>query len=297
MSRLFKLPIACATVVASALIFSGCQKEQLSTGNNPYVKPAKKITLTEEQARKIESIAADIPVVRLYDEANDRYMDMNIFERWNRDWTFANPYEGAEFSETGTWTSADGTQMVVLNISGATSGAGGGGLVVAGNSALDIDFAFCFNIDVEAVGMDVFDFGGTFEGSVAGVIGIAGDFEALANDELGEDPDFEDFFQGFAEYIVYDDYVNGEYEVLNWFDDLESEADDLEDNAFSFVIDFSTPGIYFSSEGSITASGASMAFNGSYLALEDFLLSFDEEEEGEEPVVTEVFGYGEMGCD
>lgn len=299
MTKYLKLPIAFATVAAAAMIFSSCQKEQLTTGNgnpNSIFPAGKKITLSEEQARKIETMAANIPIVRLYDEANDRYMDMNIYERWNRDWTFANPYEGAEYSDQGVWVDADGTQMVVITIGGTTSGAGGGGTVIAGSSALDIDFAFCFNIDIEGVGMDLFDFGGNFDLSIAGVVGIAGDFEALANDELGEDPDFEDFFQGFAEYIIYDDYADGEYEVLNWFNDLEDEADDLEDHAFSFVIDFSTPGIYFSNDGSITAQGASMNFNGTYLALEDFLLSFDEEEE-EEPTVEEVSGYGQMGCD
>jgi hypothetical protein len=291
-----KLFIAGATLVASATVFSSCQKEQVTTGNNPYVKPAKEFTLTETQARRVETMAASIPVVRLYDEAHNRYMDMNIFERSNRDWSFANPYEGATYAESGTWISADGTEMVVINISGTSSGAGGGGTVVAGNSALSIDYAFCFNIDIEATGGDLFDFGGEFGGSVAGVIGIAGDFEALANDELGEDPDFEDFFQGFAEYIIYDDYANGSYEVLNWFDDLESDLDDLEDHAFSFVIDFSTPGIYFSQSGTISASGSSMDFNGTYLALEDFLLDFDEEGE-DEPSVSEVAGFGEMGCD
>lgn len=285
--------IAAVTAIAvSAFVFTACQKENLATGN-PVA--GKKVALSEIQKRNVESLAQSIPTVRLWDQANNRFMDIDIFNRKvTRDWTFANPTEGYTYAGTSTWSNADGSQMVVLTISGTSSGSGGGGTVVAGNSALDIDYAFCFNIDVEAVGIDLFSgLGGEFDG-VAGVVGIAGDFEALANNELGEDPDFEDFFQGFAEYIVYDDYADGNYEVLNWFDDLDGEPDDLEGNAFSFVIDFQNFGIYFSSGGSIDVSGSSMNFNGEYLALGDFLLDLGEEEG--EPDVTEVYGYGEMGC-
>jgi hypothetical protein len=159
---------------------------------------------------------------------------------------------------------------------------------------LNIDYAFCFNIDVQAVGLDLFDFGGTFDG-VSGVIGIAGDFEALANDELGEEPDFEDFFEGFAAYIVYDSQANGTYEVLDWFEDLDGGSDDLADNAFSYVLDWSNFGLYFSSAGTITASGASLNFQGEYLSLLDFVLTLDEE--GEEEMEAEfVEGLGQMGC-
>jgi hypothetical protein len=130
---------------------------------------------------------------------------------------------------------------------------------------------------------------------VSGVIGIAGDFEALANDELGEEPDFEDFFEGFAAYIVYDSQANGSYEVLDWFEDLEGGSDDLADHAFSYVLDWSNFGLYFSSAGTITASGASLNFQGEYLSLLDFVLTLDEE--GEEEMEAEfVEGLGQMGC-
>jgi hypothetical protein len=244
--------------------------------------------------RKVREISAQIPMVRLYDEVHGRYMDINITERWNRDWTFANPYEGAEYSESGSWVSADGTEMVVFSVNGTTSGAGGGGTVVVGNTTLNIDYAFCFNVDVQAVGLDLFDFGGTFDG-VSGVIGIAGDFEALANDELGEDADFEEFFDGYAAYIVYDSQANGTYEVLDWFEDLEGGSDDLEGNAYSYVLDWTNFGLYFSSAGTITASGASLNFEGEYLSLLDFDLTIDEE--GEEEMEAEfVDGFGQMGC-
>jgi hypothetical protein len=286
--------MAAGALAFGAIVFTGCQKEEITnTGSNPLTG-SKKVELTEAQMRKVREISAQIPMVRLYDEANGRYMDMNIQERWNRDWTFANPYEGAEYSESGSWVSADGTEMVVFSVNGTTSGAGGGGTVVVGNTTLNIDYAFCFNVDVQAVGLDLFDFGGTFDG-VSGVIGIAGDFEALANDELGEDADFEEFFDGYAAYIVYDSQANGTYEVLDWFEDLEGESDDLEGNAFSYVLDWTNFGLYFSSAGTITASGASLNFEGEYLSLLDFDLSFDEE--GEEEMEAEfVEGFGQMGC-
>lgn len=286
--------MAAGALAFGAIVFTGCQKEEITnSGSNPLTG-SKKVELTEAQMRKVREISAKIPMVRLYDEANGRYMDMNIQERWNRDWTFANPYEGAEYSESGSWVSADGTEMVVFSVNGTTSGAGGGGTVVVGNTTLNIDYAFCFNVDVQAVGLDLFDFGGTFDG-VSGVIGIAGDFEALANDELGEDADFEEFFDGYAAYIVYDSQANGTYEVLDWFEDLEGGSDDLEGNAFSYVLDWTNFGLYFSSAGTITASGASLNFEGEYLSLLDFDLSFDEE--GEEEMEAEfVDGFGQMGC-
>jgi hypothetical protein len=286
--------MAAGALAFGAIVFTGCQKEEITnTGSNPLTS-SKKVELTEAQMRKVREISAQIPMVRLYDEVHGRYMDINITERWNRDWTFANPYEGAEYSESGSWVSADGTEMVVFSVNGTTSGAGGGGTVVVGNTTLNIDYAFCFNVDVQAVGLDLFDFGGTFDG-VSGVIGIAGDFEALANDELGEDADFEEFFDGFAAYIVYDSQANGTYEVLDWFEDLEGGTDDLEGNAFSYVLDWSNFGLYFSSAGTITASGASLNFEGEYLSLLDFDLTIDEE--GEEEMEAEfVDGFGQMGC-
>jgi hypothetical protein len=286
--------MAAGALAFGAVVFTGCQKEEITNKVGNPMAGSKKVTLTEAQIRQVREISAKIPMVRLHDEVNGRYMDINIYERWNRDWTFANPYEGAEYSESGSWVSADGEEMVVFSVNATTSGAGGGGTVVAGNTTLNIDYAFCFNIDVQAVGLDLFDFGGTFDG-VSGVIGIAGDFEALANDELGEEPDFEDFFEGFAAYIVYDSQANGSYEVLDWFEDLEGGSDDLADHAFSYVLDWSNFGLYFSSAGTITASGASLNFQGEYLSLLDFVLTLDEE--GEEEMEAEfVEGLGQMGC-
>jgi hypothetical protein len=286
--------MAAGALAFGAVVFTGCQKEEITNKVGNPMAGSKKVTLTEAQIRQVREISAKIPMVRLHDEVNGRYMDINIYERWNRDWTFANPYEGAEYSESGSWVSADGEEMVVFSVNATTSGAGGGGTVVAGNTTLNIDYAFCFNIDVQAVGLDLFDFGGSFDG-VSGVIGIAGDFEALANDELGEEPDFEDFFEGFAAYIVYDSQANGTYEVLDWFEDLEGGSDDLADNAFSYVLDWSNFGLYFSSAGTITASGASLNFQGEYLSLLDFVLTLDEE--GEEEMEAEfVDGLGQMGC-
>lgn len=276
------------------LTMNSCQKDARQWASEQSVTPFKSrpANLSDDQVRMTEQLIGQIPTVRLYDESNGRYMDINIQKRTiEREWTFADPsiVWQIDSSGVGTWEEQAAAGFVVLNIGIAT---GSGGTVVAGSSALTMDYTFCFTAEMDAVGLDLFGFGGNFDG-VSSVVGISGDFEALANDELGEEPEFEDFFHGFAMYIVYDNAAQGTYDVLNWFEDLESEFDDLEDNSFSFVIDFVNPSIYFSSDGSLTVSGGSMNFNGEYLAITDFVFEFEDDFE---PEFSYVFGYGEMGC-
>ena len=292
-----KMRLALVAIVAtSAMLFmSSCQKETRHWATEAQsFKPFKSrpANLTSDQERMSEQLVSQIPTVRLYDEANGRYMDINLQTRTvEREWTFADPTSGWFFVQaTGVWENEDGTEFIVVVTIGA--GSGTGGTVVAGGSVLDIDYTFCFTSEMDAIGLDLFDFGGSFDG-VSTVVGIAGDFEALANDELGDDPDFEDFFFGFAMYIVYDGAASGTYPVLNWFSDLEDDPDYLDNHAFSFVIDFQDFAVYFSSDGTLQVSGGYMTFNGEYLAITEFLTSLDEDYEPEYSYVT---GYGAMGC-
>ncbi|MDP4588750.1 MAG: hypothetical protein NWS86_11285, partial [Flavobacteriales bacterium] len=208
---------------------------------------------------------------------------------------FSQPSDGWDFSNSDEvqYVTDDNGGLLIIPVF-AFGGNTGGGTIVAGNSALNVDYTFCFSASEEALGLDLFDFGGDFNG-ISGVIGIAGDFDALANDEIDEDADFTDFFQGFAAYFVYDDEASGSYNVLNWLEDLEDEEADNDETAFAYVIDFVEPGIYFSADGQLTVSGGQIAFNGEYLAITDFFLDFGDEEEGDLSF-DYVSGFGALGC-
>ena len=158
---------------------------------------------------------------------------------------------------------------------------------------MDIDFTFCFAASDEALGLDLFDFGGDISG-VSTVIGIGGDFEALANGDVDEDADFTDFFDGFAAYIVYANEAQGTYEVLNWLNDLDEDPDFLEDKGFGYVFDFQNEGLYFSSDGALSVQGGDITFNGEYLAITDFIFSFGEDDD--DISFDYVSGYGTLGC-
>jgi hypothetical protein len=230
-------------------------------------------------------------MLRFFDEERNRFIDVNPT---TREFSFATPNEGWNFSnDEVAWVPAEGGGGILFIPFSSFGENAGSGNVIAGSSALDIDYAFCFSASDEALGLDLFDFGGDFTG-VSLVLGISGDFEALMNDEIGEDAEFTDFFHGFAMYVVYSDTAQGEYEVLNWLSDLEDDPDNLPDHAFSYVLDFINLGLYLSSDGSMNVDGGTMYFDGEYLAITEFLFEFEEEYE---PEFSYVSGYGEMGCD
>jgi hypothetical protein len=186
--------------------------------------------------------------------------------------------------------------VVFIGSPTAGGGSNAGGTVVAGNTTLDIAFAFCFSVDDEALGVDFTGLDNDFTG-VSGVIGISGDFDALINGEIDQDADVTDYFYGYAMYFVYADEASGTYDILNWFDDVNESADDLADKGFSFVFDFQELDIYFSSEGSMNVTGGDMSFNGSYFGLIGFFDALLDGEEPGEASFQEVDGFGQMGCD
>ncbi len=284
---LTKPAILLASVV---LMLASCTKEERHTGM-PIALQGKAANLSDEQRRRVEDVSSRIPMLRFYDEQHNRFIDVNPN---TREFSFATPNDGWNFSNSDVaWEAAEGGGGILFIPFTSFGENAGSGNVIAGGSALDIDYAFCFSASDEALGLDLFDFVGDLTG-VSVVLGISGNFEALMNDEIGEDADFTDFFHGFAMYVVYADTAQGSYEVLNWLDDLESEPDDLADQAFSFVIDFVNPGLYLSSDGNMNVEGGSMYFDGEYLAITDFVFEFEDDYE---PEFSYVSGYGEMGCD
>jgi hypothetical protein len=279
--------IGASTLFCFLVLATGCQKEDVSAVSYHHLNKS----VSVEDQRAAERMRANLPEIGVWD--NDRGL-LYKFNLETRDFDFSTPNNGWNFSNP------DDVQFVeypegggIVIIPYTAFGANTGGTVIAGSSALDINYTFCFSASDEALGLDLFDFGGDFDG-VSLVLGIAGNFDALAEGNVDEDSDFTDFFQGFAMYVVYDDEAQGSYDVLNWLEDLEEDPDFLADHSFSYVLDFTSGGgLYFSSDGTITVSGGSMTFSGEYLAIENFIFSLDDEEDLTFSYVT---GYGTLGC-
>ena len=281
-------------MIAPALLLAvACGKTDYTPGEAPHA--SRSITDKDTQKKVIE-MAGKLPDLAIYNSTMDKVIIIEMNQE-KMGFNFADPNDGWSFASSDNiqFTQyGDGTNVVFIG--SPTSGGGGatGGTVVAGNTALDIAYSFCFSVNEEALGLDLFSVDADFDG-ISGVIGIAGDFEALANGEIDEDADITDFFQGYAMYFVYDDEANGTYDILNWLEDVGSDG--LDGDGFSFVFDFQNFDIYFSNDGTLDVSASSMMFDGTYLGFINFFESFfDEDGDLEDADIQEVSGYGEMGC-
>jgi hypothetical protein len=285
-----KTALAVSVLTVSSALFTGCQKEQEFTG---LKAPQKKVTVNADQQRMLQDMAGRVPTLRIYDENDNRFIDIDLK---NRNFSFSEPNDGWNLSSSDdvVWEPADGGGGILFIGAGAF-GANTGGTIVAGSTALNINYTFCFSASEEALGLDLFDTGANIDG-ISGVIGIAGDFEALLNDEVGEDSDFTDYFQGFAAYFVYDNEASGSYDILNWLNDLDGDLDDLDGNGFGYVFGFENFSLYFSYSGTLNVSGGSIGFNGEYLGFENLDELFFNFEDEEEPEIDIVPGFGVMGC-
>jgi hypothetical protein len=277
------------TLATGLILFAaGCKKAELDE-NRSFQANSK--TVSAEEQRTAMELLERVPTIGFWDVENG---NLYKFNTQTRDFNFSQPSDGWDFSnsEDVQYVTDNNGGLLIIPVF-SFGGNTGGGTIVAGNSALNVDYTFCFSASEEALGLDLFDFGGDFNG-ISGVIGIAGDFEALADGDVDEDADFTDFFQGFAAYMVYDDEASGSYNVLNWLEDLEDEDVDNDEAAFAYVIDFVEPGIYFSADGQLSVSGGTINFDGEYLAITDFLLDFDDEEG--DLAFDYVSGFGALGC-
>jgi hypothetical protein len=293
----YKVLVASA-LTASVVVLAGCQKDRTLGGDGIQVE--RKVTLTETQKREASEMVQRVPTLRFYDEAENRFIDFKV---GSRDFVFSDPDEGFSFDDpdqNGVILWADGdVDYIVFSTGIGTAGNGGGGTVVAGNTALNMDLTVCLSVEEVASGDgygDLFDTGFGFN-EYGAVFGIAGDFEALAGaDWEADDFDPFEFFHGYAAYyVITDGELEGNHEVFDWLDTSDDGSGDYDDMASSFVMDFSNFSLYFSTSGSINVSGGSMTFNGEYLAIEDLFLDFLEENE-EDPEVNIVSGFGTMGC-
>lgn len=283
----FLTTLSIAGFALVAVVFSSCGKEDLT--NRSYYAPASEQT----PKQRFEALMEQMPEIALWDERTEQIVRINMS---TREFSFSDPNPGWNFS------SSEGPQFIeadqgggILIIPAFSFGSNTGGTVVAGSSALDINYTFCFSASDEALGLDLFDFGGDFDG-VSIVLGIAGDFEALAEGiDEEEDGDLDSFFQGIAMYVVYDNEASGNYEILNWIEDIDGDADDFVDQGFSYVVDFQNFNLYFSASGELNVSGGEMSFSGEYLGFVELFESLDEEDE-EEFEFALVPGFGTMGC-
>lgn len=278
-------------VFAAGLLVS-CAKESFNGGD----KPTNQITNKKTQAQ-IREAAQNLPAIGIYNKTMDKVIVLDVSNPEAKNFSFVNPGPGFNFASSNGGQGvyfAENDNLVILSEPSAGLGAGGG-TVVVGSTSLNIDIAFCFAAGEEALGGGLF--GGDEFGDVAGVIGFAGDFEALENGDFDdEDADPFDFFEGLAYYFVFTDELgNTTYDVIEFFEAQDTEEDN-DDFAFAWVVSFqgNDGGVYLSNDGQLSVSGASMSFNGTYFGIEG-LLFFDGEDE--DPDFVEVNGFGTMGCD
>lgn len=302
-SNMYIKSAAAGIAVAALLFTTGCTKEDSdgSPSNSSY-QPSEIITNRNTQ-EEIKEFSQRMPAISWYNSTMDKIITVDPKSE-QKSFSFSDPNPGWNFSDASQtyWSPApQGGGILFIGAGSFGSNAGGSGTVVAGQNTLNIASTFCFSASEEALGLDIGGFGGPEFDGISGVIGIAGDLEALSTGEFDEEANIFDYFQGMAYYVVYDNEASGSYDILNWFDNLSEEPDDLGGNGFSWVYSFSENewAIYFSQNGSLNVSGGSMNFSGNYFGL---ILNIDDifSEEGGDitslEFVQDQYGLGQMGC-
>lgn len=267
----------------AVMLMSSCSKHDDQNGGSPIVKGS-------AQDRKIRELISKLPVEKLvYQRTAGKGGDVTM-DAWN----FGNPSAGgtsfSNGSASGSTTSSGPTTIYISSSSfGSNSGSG---TVVAGSTSMDINYTFCFaSDDPDQMGLGLFN-GLSFTG-VSSVIGISGDFEALAN--ATDSTDFSDVFHGLAFYIVYDGSAQGSYDVIDWTDGI-ADSTATDGNSFAFLFDFVNGRLFLSQDGSINVSGGSMNFQGNYLQVEGFINADGDFDLDGDLTYTTVSGFGTMGC-
>jgi hypothetical protein len=286
------LPTLGALLLLGAGLLVGCSKEEAPV-TTTKVDRVKDPVVQQRIRAKVDHL----PGVGIYNRTMNKVIVFKHLPDGSRSFNFVDPpSSGINFASSngGQWTWSESQGLMILTDPSAGLGSGGG-TVVAGDVSLDIGLAVCFSMDEEGLGMDLFNTG---VGDVAGVIGIAGDFDALINGDFSSDEDnIFDYFHGFAYYLVYADQLGNEsYEVLNWVDDLDQPEEDLDGFGFSFVVSFQNEGgIYISSDGELNVHDGSIGFSGNYYAMEGVGFFDDNGDDGGGDF-SEVPGFGAMGC-
>jgi len=273
--------------VAALMFTSSCSKKDAvygggsSSNNDPMIS-------------KIKTVIGNLPHFKAANSAGINRKDGGTMTTQGG-WDFSNPGNGYSYSSPNgiSYSSNSNTFMVAT-----TSGGNAGGTVVAGASALDMNYTFCFSIDDQVNGLSAFGTGAPSTG-VSGVIGISGDFSKLS----GSATDFSDVFKGLAYYIVYDGKASGSYDVIDWNDPkLQSNLNNTSGNSpvnkkcFAILIDFKNLRMYLSSSGKINVGGGTMDFNGEYLEVSGYKVDSNGNYDLSNLTYKTVPGFGAMGC-
>lgn len=270
--KLNRLIFAVLAIVVFSLAIISCAKKETPA-------PGSGTPLTKEQLtqKNLKSLLRKLPKKFIVDGKNVTLTKDGF--------SFSQPNDGFNYSTNNGVEYSEESQT--LYIQPGSFGSGTGGTVVAGSSSLDINYTFCFSASDSALQINFF--GPEFSG-VSEVIGISGDFSLLEDTSNH----FEDIFHGLAIYVVYANEASGNYPILNWFQDLDQDQDDLADKGFAFVIDLINNKLYLSYDGNLNVSGGSIAFNGNYICISGFD-AFDPDGE-DEISYSIVSGFGAMGC-
>jgi hypothetical protein len=292
---------AAAGIAVAALLFTtGCSKEDIGANPPDSSEPS---AITDRRVQEdVRDFSERIPAISWYNSTMNKIITIDPKSE-QKNFSFSDPNPGWNFSDASetTWTPApQGGGVLFIGAGSFGSNAGGSGTVVAGSTALNISSTFCFSASEDALGLEIGGFGGPDPDGISGVIGIAGNLEALSTGEFDEESIF-DFFQGMAYYVVYDNEANGNYTIIDWFEDLDQDPEDLDGEGFSWVYSFSESewAVYFSQNGTLNVSGGSMNFQGNYFGL---ILNIDDifSEEGGDitglEFVQDQYGLGQMGC-
>jgi len=270
-----------------AALFAACTKDAPQAGL--YGEPID----MDKYKKKAMEMVEELPEFSFYDRVNDREIRVNFN---TKSFSFAEPNSGWNFSDDDdlTYVPYQGGGGV-LYVGSSSLGGNSGGTLIMGSQVLDITYTFCVSVANEALGLDVFfDSESDFDGFSI-VMGIAGDFEALENGDIDENSNFFDYFQGIAWYYIYDNEAQGNYEVVDWFDNFDADYEGFGDKGFACAMAFENFDVYFSVDGTINVSGGDMSFNGSYFSLLNLFESFfDDDYDGIDADI--VDGYGTMGC-
>lgn len=299
-----KLKLAAVGIVAASFLFiTGCSKDDYNAGPAEDQGAVSRIVDPSTQ-NKIEKAANKIPAISWYNSTMDKVITFDP-KNETKSFSFSDPNPGFNFSNSNqvNWVPANGGGGILFvgpGAFGGNSASGGAGTVIAGSTVLNISSTFCFSASEEALGLDIGGFGGPDFDGISGVIGFAGDLEALSTGDFESEDEIFDFFDGIAYYVVYDNEASGSYDILNWFDGFSEDPDDLGGDGFAWVYGFSPDSwsLWFSQSGTLNVSGGSMNFNGEYFGIE---LNFDDlfEDDGDDLFdlqFSEGTGYGQMGC-
>lgn len=290
-----------AAILAASVLLVGtsCTKDDtFDSERAPGTQDGIKLITDKDDQNRILELKGMLPTVVVYNENSDKYISLDLNNP--KSFTFSNPSGGASFSAPGgsvQFVNNEGTYSIITTPS-SQGGGGGGGLIAAGNIALEVNYVLCFNSGSAEEGIDFFDLGPAGDG-FGGAIGIAGNFEELANSDFDDEGELEvsDFFQGIVAFYAFDGQPSGAYPVINFLDAEGEgfEGSGLNNRGIAYILSFqqNNMGVFFSKSGTVNFSGSSVEFTGTYVGVTNFnWFEFDEEE----PAFVEVPGSGILEC-